>query len=88
VIKALIKLAAAGVKVRQGQRHGVVTHARRAAALFASAREQTGPHHLGLDLGAWARVAEAIASAPPADPGPAGAAVVRVFAEAIEPHEA
>ena len=42
VLKGLIKLAAAGVKVRERQPHGIVTHARRAAALFASARATAG----------------------------------------------
>ena len=51
VLKGLIKLAAAGVKVRQGQPHGIVTHARRAAALFESARAEGGDRRLGLDLG-------------------------------------
>ena len=53
VVKAFIKLAAAGVKVREGQEHGVRTHAGRAAKLFASARKQAGPHQLGLDLDQW-----------------------------------
>src|SRR5437868_12287257 len=53
LIKGLIKLAAAGVKVRQRQRHGIVTHAQRAAALFATARERGGRHQLGLDLDHW-----------------------------------
>src|SRR5271163_4645548 len=50
VIKALIKLAAAGVKVREGQEHGVRTHAGRAAELFASARSAGASHQLGLNL--------------------------------------
>jgi len=37
LLRALIKLAAAGVKVREGQEHGVRTHARRAANLLAAA---------------------------------------------------
>ncbi len=86
VLKGLIKLAAAGVKVRQRQRHGVVTHARRAAALFTAARERAGPAQLGLDLDAWIETAEAVAAAPPDDHAPWGAAVSRVFAFRIEPH--
>ncbi len=50
VLKGLIKLAAAGVKVRQGQRHGVCTHTARAARIFESVREQVGNRWLGLDL--------------------------------------
>jgi hypothetical protein len=37
-LKGLIQLAAAGVKVRQGQPKGVHSHSRRAADLFASLR--------------------------------------------------
>jgi predicted metal-dependent hydrolase len=84
VLKALIKLAAAGVKVREGQEHGVRTHAGRAAALFASAREQAGRNRLGLDLVEWTERAAEIAKNPPADPGPPHAPVVRVFAFQIE----
>ena len=38
VIKALIKLAAAGVKAREGHEHGVRIHAGRAAEFVESAR--------------------------------------------------
>src|SRR5207245_4482297 len=50
VLKGLIKLAAAGVKVRERQPGGVSTHANRAAALFEAVREKEGPRVLGLDL--------------------------------------
>jgi hypothetical protein len=85
LLKGLIKLAAAGVKVRQRQPHGVVTHARRAAACLRQARDEGGRYQLGLDLDEWIAVAEAIAAAPPEDPGPPGAAVVCVFSARIEP---
>jgi uncharacterized protein len=84
VIKALIKLAAAGVKVREGQEHGVRTHAGRAAELFASARSAGASHQLGLNLEEWAERCRKIAEAPPRDPGPIGAPVTRVFAIQIE----
>jgi hypothetical protein len=87
VLKGLIKLAAAGVKVRERQPHGVTTHARRAAALFASARSEGGSRLLGLELGALAEVALRIAEAPPSDPGPMEARVTRVFAFRIDPRE-
>jgi hypothetical protein len=80
VLKGLIKLAAAGVKVREGQEHGVRTHARRAAASFTAARDQGGPHQLGLDLDEWIERARTIAEDPPTDPGPRDAAVTPVFA--------
>lgn len=84
VLKALIKLAAAGVKVRERQPRGVATHARRAAELFRSVAG-TSPRLLGLDLATWAEIADRIADDPPANQGPSGAAVVRVFAFELRP---
>jgi uncharacterized protein len=84
VIKALIKLAAAGVKVREGQEHGVRTHSHRAAELFAAVRDCAGQYHLGIDLDEWAAHSRNIAQHPPRDPGPPGAPVVRVFSVTIE----
>jgi hypothetical protein len=84
LLKALIKLAAAGVKVRQGQPAGVASHARRAAALLESARALGGDRQLGLVLESWAATARRIAADPPRDPQP-GARVGRVFADQIEP---
>jgi hypothetical protein len=80
----LIKLAAAGVKVREGQEHGVRIHARRAAASFAAARARVGRHLLGLDLDLWIERAQAIAGDPPKDPGARDAPVTRVFAFQID----
>jgi uncharacterized protein len=79
VLRGLIKLAAAGIKVRERREPGVRTHARRAAECFASARRQAGVHQLGLDLDEWIERALAIAEDPPADPGPPDAPVTRVF---------
>ncbi len=84
VIKALIKLAAAGVKVREGQAHGVRVHAARAAALFASVRNAGSSHQLGLDLDRWVERCQKIADDPPGDPGPIGAPVNQVFKFQIE----
>ena len=84
VVKALIKLAAAGVKVREGQEHGVRVHARRAAELFASARSAGESHQLGLNLDEWAERCQIVAESPPRDPGPVGCPVARVFAFQIE----
>jgi len=53
-MKGLIKLAAAGVKVREGKPHGVVSHAARAAELFWQIDQQLGgkgARFLGLSLG-------------------------------------
>jgi hypothetical protein len=85
VLKALIKMAAAGVKVREGQPHGITTHARRAANLFEKVRREVGPRSLGLDLGDCEAIARGIAASPPADPGEGDARVTCVFAFRIEP---
>jgi uncharacterized protein len=84
VLKALIKLAAAGVKVREGRENGVRTHSGRAALLFASAAEQGGARELGLDLHLLALRAGDVAKDPPRDPGPLNSPVSRVFAFQIE----
>jgi hypothetical protein len=85
VLQALIKLAAAGVKAREGRPPGVRTHAARAAALFDRAREAGGRHRLGLDLEEWGDRARRLAEHPPVDPAPAGTPVSRVFNFRIEP---
>lgn len=85
VLKGLIKLAAAGVKVRERQPNGVTTHARRAADLFETVRASEGRRLLGLDLARLAAFARETAVAPPADPGGREDAVVRVFGFLIEP---
>jgi hypothetical protein len=85
VVKALIKLAAAGVKVRERRENGVRTHCRRAAALFAAAAGQGGPHSLGLDLHFWAERSREWAENPPRDPGPPDAPVTQVFPFQLEP---
>lgn len=70
-LKALIKLAAAGVKAREGRPPGVVTHARRAAELL---RRVTGPAFLGLAPADLVQFAEGVAdgSALLSSPGPDG----------------
>jgi hypothetical protein len=85
LLKGLIKLAAAGVKVREGQPRGVATHAARAAGLFEGVRRDAGDRKLGLDLATLAGHARRVAAAPPADPGPLGARVTRVFDFDLQP---
>jgi hypothetical protein len=85
ILRGLIKIAAAGVKVREHQPGGVATHARRAAALFASTRRQAGPNQLGLVLGELEAMALRIADRPPHDPGSPDDPVARVFSFRIEP---
>ncbi len=78
-LKGLIKLAAAGVKVREARPNGVLRHARRAAELFAQARSALGvDRFLGLrftdleDL-----ISEALCRSPsPADSHPSPVEVV------------
>jgi hypothetical protein len=84
VLKGLIKLAAAGVKVRERRESGVRTHCRRAAMSFALAAEQGGRHQLGLDLDVWARRCQLLADDPPGDQGPPDAPVTRVFNFRVE----
>ena len=71
VLRALIKLAAAGVKVLEGRPDGVRTHASRAAALFAQAREEAGSCLLGLNLDEWVDRASSLANSPPPVQSPA-----------------
>lgn len=85
VLKGLIKLAAAGVKVRERQPHGVVTHARRAGELFEKVRSSGVSRLFGLDLGALDGHARAIVHDPPVDRQPPGARVSIVFDFRIEP---
>jgi hypothetical protein len=69
LLKGLIRLAAAGVKVRQGRPEGVRSHARRAEELF---RELLGqlepgpPRFLGLSLPELIVFAESLAERPEA----------------------
>jgi len=84
VVRALIKLAAAGVKVRERQEHGVRTHARRAAELLLSAQGRGDACRLGLDLAYLIERALDVAANPPRDSGPLDAPVNRVFPFQIE----
>ena len=85
VLQGLIKLAAAGVKVREQRPGGVRTHASRAAILWEKARNEAGRYQLGLDLDQWIAHARTVSSDPPLDPAPQGSAVSRVFDFPLEP---
>jgi hypothetical protein len=87
LLKALIKLAAAGVKVREGQPAGVTTHARRAALLIVAVAEAVGPGHLGLNLTELAAFATDLAERPPTAASGKDAAVAVVFTFRLEPRE-
>ncbi len=63
-LKGLIKLAAAGVKRRQGVTPGVEGHARRAAEVFERPAQRQQSHCLGLDVDWLSRTARAWSLAP------------------------
>lgn len=87
LLRGLIKLAAAGVKVREHQPRGVTTHAQRATLLFATLRDLVGASLHGLDLHALETLSRQVANDPPRDPGTRDDRVVRVFGFRIEPGE-
>ena len=72
-LKGLIKLAAAGVKVREGQPTGVRKHALRAKQLFQQVIDLPAenvvdrPHFAGFELGKLTELAERLALEPLAD---------------------
>ena len=68
LIKGLIKLAAAGVKLYEGQPVGVERHARRAADLFEIARQELRDTALGYSLQALIGIAMDTAIRPPERP--------------------
>ena len=79
LLRGLIKLAAAGVKVRQNQKHGVVTHGTRAAVCFDAARAVKGSPILGMDLVRLSQIAASIANGPPTTVTSLEDPLVRVF---------
>ena len=87
LLQGLIKLAAAGVKVREGRAAGVRRHAARAIELFDGVRAQVkSPRYLGLDLAGLIQWATAIQQAPPDRPT-GDAPVEMVFDFTLEPSE-
>ena len=71
LLKGLILLAAAGVKVREGRPAGVSTHAGRALRCFEGVEGVS----LGLDLPGLIELARRVEADPPGDDAPAGSAV-------------
>jgi predicted metal-dependent hydrolase len=87
--KALIKLAAAGVKAREGRANGVRRHAQRAKQLLESVAAQVGREQqrfMGLSLASLTHCAEGLISDPSAivDTGDAPVVVVMPFALQVE----
>ncbi|MGD9723667.1 MAG: DUF309 domain-containing protein [Pirellulales bacterium] len=71
-LKGLIKLAAAGVKCREGRADGVRRHATRAAQLLDAATAGAGQtHFLGLDVPWLVETTRQLARQPPASKMPA-----------------
>ncbi|MGH8583365.1 MAG: DUF309 domain-containing protein [Gammaproteobacteria bacterium] len=67
LLKGLIALTAAGVKLREGSERGLRQHAGRAQALFDRVAQALGPrdvHYLGVDPGVLSQAAAAIARDP------------------------
>lgn len=62
MLKALIKLAAAGVKVREGVPGGVATHANRASEIFMELTHFAGAEFMGLSLPGLVDFAERVKS--------------------------
>lgn len=80
--QGLIKLAAAGVKAREGRPEGVRRHARRAAELFQQVSAQLPAGEtccFGLSLPILIEHATVVAQEPPASHGPADAPVEILF---------
>jgi hypothetical protein len=78
-LKALIKLAAAGVKAREGRPAGVQRHAARAAQLFRGVGAKiSGAAYLGLDVDELIGIAEGLKRGIEL-PEPSGRAVQIVF---------
>ncbi|HEY5311935.1 MAG TPA: DUF309 domain-containing protein, partial [Pirellulales bacterium] len=89
-IKGLIKLAAAGVKAREGRPEGVRTHGRRAAELFQQIAAQLPPEqtcYFGLALPRLIALATAIAGGSLASRPPNPAPVEIVFPFVLWPDE-
>jgi hypothetical protein len=71
MLKGLIKLAAAGVKVREGRPAGIVAHTERAAELFEASYDDGPSRRLGLDFGDLQTLCRVVAAQPPRpDDGP------------------
>ena len=84
-LKSLIKLAAAGVKAREGRPAGVARHGARAAGLFRGVHGQiSGATYLGLDVGELIEFAERLERGTEL-PEPSDAAVKVVFDFRLRP---
>jgi uncharacterized protein len=88
-IKGLIKLAAAGVKVRERRPEGVRRHAKRAAELFSLVADRLPPEqavYFGLSLPRLIELATEVARDPPASIARSGVPVEIVFPFVLRPN--
>jgi hypothetical protein len=83
-LRALIRLAAAGFKVREGRPNGCLRHAAAAAGILGGLAAEAGQRFMGLDLAALADQAAAIARGEPGAMA-APAALGPVFARSLVP---
>lgn len=84
LLQGLIRLAAAGIKLRQGLADNVRSHAQAAQALFAHAQQHAaGPRLCGLDLSTLQALAQQVATQPPSPKAQASAAVQIVFPQPL-----
>jgi hypothetical protein len=89
-IKGLIKLAAAGVKAREGRPEGVRSHARRTVELFSRVEDQLPREqasYFGLSLARLIELATDLARDPPTSRAPVGAPVEIIFPFVLRPNE-
>ncbi len=87
--KALIKLAAAGVKAREGRANGVLRHARRGKQLLDAVIQQLEPatsHFMGLCLADLRQAAEQLIADPDAVVDQRDDPVVVVMPFVLDPH--
>jgi hypothetical protein len=88
VLKGLIHLAAAGVKVRERRPEGVRSHGLRAAELFRLAADELNPSgdiYLGLSLAELGSMAQAVVEATDWAPGSPDTPVKAVWSFALQP---
>jgi predicted metal-dependent hydrolase len=88
-VKGLIKLAAAGVKAREGKPEGVRSHAHRAKELFQQVTRQLGPaqpHYMGLSLSGLIALAVLVNNRSEEAKGQAGTTAMVVFPFILFPH--
>ncbi len=89
-IKGLIKLAAAGVKAREGRPKGIVSHARRAAELFQLTAGQLPPEratYFGFSLARLVDLANGVANGSIPLRSPSGEPVEIIFPFVLVPDE-